>query len=478
MDPANQLSSQTSSSTGSANKRTRVASSPSKSKTSDLFINELLCYFYKKFGSANNKSLKQVIVDFYDGKQISEAKDILTECLSDLNLANWIKPPRRRKDSLENAGAKARTETEDLLNMFIFIDTNALNDQLPRFVAADPDNIPSPQMASGDIQCILNKINSLSEQNASIQTSVEEFTVAVSSKVQNIIKVLDSAPAGQNQLASSRSTSSTYDNRLLNQSETSSMNLVGPATSQWPPLFVHTPSVSTSVRNLHVNSRQNLVNMDLSRGDVRYSDIVNNRHHVTSMVTLNGLQNLPRSAIEAGNNVDEALVRTPSRRSRLTVLGSSNSSIFKAANTLQIKKSVYRLGNVSADYNCEDVSNYIKSLNVRLINCFELPRRQNQPSDNKHFRVCIASLDKHILLDKNNWDMGIVVQDWIFHPKKNNEPKSPSASTTATVPTSHSSFSKDVSTTLSSSGIDILSSSLSGASVSSAPRSAAITQVT
>jgi len=115
------------------------------------------CVIYtKNIVSLTLKTLKQILLNFYDGKQITEAKDVLVETLTDLNPVNWTRLPKRCKDSLENPGSKAKIEIEDIVTMTVLIDVNALGGQIPQFVAADPDKLPSPSLSIGDLQCVLN----------------------------------------------------------------------------------------------------------------------------------------------------------------------------------------------------------------------------------------------------------------------------------------------------------------------------------
>jgi len=53
----------------------------------------------KNVHQLNVKSLKQTLLDFYDGKPVTCAKEIRCDAIEELNRAKWNKLPRRRKDS-------------------------------------------------------------------------------------------------------------------------------------------------------------------------------------------------------------------------------------------------------------------------------------------------------------------------------------------------------------------------------------------
>jgi len=98
-------------------------------------------------------------------------------------------------------------------------------------------------------------------------------------------------------------------------------------------------------------------------------------------------------------------------------LGASVTSTFKAAKNLFIKNAVYRLGNIDGKYSPEDVTSHLESLDIRVVSCFVLPKRDFLQADNKQFIICIFAVYKHILLNTSNWAAGITIQEWIFKLK-------------------------------------------------------------
>jgi len=134
------------------------------------------------------------------------------------------------------------------------------------------------------------------------------------------------------------------------------------------------------------------------------------------------------------------------------MLGSSVNTSFKASKNLVIKKAVYKISNVDASYSADNLIDHLTQMGVRLTDdsrtngksCFELRRGPKQPEDNKCFRICIFAADKSKLLVKDSWASGILIQEWIFHPKdpvppstQNNEnvgPEPESPKIAATVP--------------------------------------------
>ena len=99
----------------------------------------------------------------------------------------------------------------------------------------------------------------------------------------------------------------------------------------------------------------------------------------------------------------------------------STTSTIRAAKVLNIKKAVFRIGNIDSCYSAENVKSYVESLGVRAISCFERTSENARVADNKSFRICIFDADKALLLCESNWFVGISIQRWVFKPKKDSQ---------------------------------------------------------
>jgi len=101
-----------------------------------------------------------------------------------------------------------------------------------------------------------------------------------------------------------------------------------------------------------------------------------------------------------------------------SIIGNSSNATLRAAKTLVIPKAVYRLGNIDSVYSVEHIQDYITSLGVRVLTCFELPKALCQPAGNKSFCVCIIAEDKPKLLDTSNWSVGVSLRKWHHKPNR------------------------------------------------------------
>ncbi len=328
---------------------------------------------------------------------VVEAKDLLADSLVSMNLANWTRP-RRRNNSKEHPSAKLRGDIEDIVSMYTFIDENLLTARLPIYVAADPDLMPSAKLTEGDLQCLLLKLNSLTEK---VDTLGE--TVFTSDKA---ITGLAAAFAAGPMISTTRQQS---NNNVPVQS---SVNTIDNHVNQ-NPIFDDWDS-DPSVQTVNRRKPNNRVGNTQQNGTsaMTYSTAL-----VTGRADADGArQGGPRQ--QPTNRPTQA---------RVTMLGSSTNTAFKAAKTLQIRKAVFKISNVDAGYSTANLIDHLTKMGVRLADdartqgksCFELKRGPRQPEDNKSFRICIFAADKSKLLVKDNWASGILIQEWIFRPNDN-----------------------------------------------------------
>jgi len=89
-----------------------------------------------------------------------------------------------------------------------------------------------------------------------------------------------------------------------------------------------------------------------------------------------------------------------------------------AALKLTLRKEVYRISNVDGGFDEHDMTNFLKRMGIHVVSCFDRTPTTSRIINNKAFRVCIYSVDRDKLLQEDNWYSGIVIQNWIFNPKK------------------------------------------------------------
>jgi hypothetical protein len=375
-----------------------------------IIINETLCFLTRKIGCYPAKQIKSLLFEFYSAELVSEAKDVLFEALNVLNVNGAPKTSRRRRDSKDNPEAKIRLDVDDLMTAMAFVDENKLIDQLPLYVAANPDLIPSPRLLEGDLVALLAKLVKIEERCTSIQTELDE-TRSVISKT---------AAVGCGCQCSVGA--SLVNKRLLRVGK-------GKGGSIASPTYL--------VQGQDTGSEDHISEME-SEGEVEGSDsqgfgpstskaarrnakkrkrASNSPPYVSYAAKVAKNLATTDSVIGASITAAQNTASIKAARRKQIVIGHSTTATMKAAKHLNLPKSIYRIGNIDACYSADDLTRYVEKFGVRVLSCFERTSEKSRFTDNKTFRLCIYDADKEKLLNDGNWGVGISIQKWMFKPK-------------------------------------------------------------
>ena len=382
-----------------------------------LTINELLCYATKKYHQLRNETLKQILYDFYKVEIVSEAKNQLSEDIDALSIDDWPKPPRRRLNSTGDVGGKLRIDIDDIMKMLDYVDRMQLGDKLPKYVAVDPDMLPSAKLTEGDLQCVLIKIGELTNKIEDLRGSTIETNQHIAEMVAGAAAVTAAAKTGASTTTSDRQS----------QAQQRHLSAAPPGPLRQPPLAVSAGSA--------------VLLDDPTDGATSNDDWDTDP---TVQVQRRRSNNRPRNARpapgpsaptyaasfsfdrpESGRPGTGQQTTTRPSQARRTILGSAVSSSLKASKNLKIKKAVFKISNIDAVYTAENLLDHLTNMGIRVADdsrtggksCFELKPGPRQPAGNKCFRICIFAADKPKLLVKEKWESGILIQEWIFHPK-------------------------------------------------------------
>jgi hypothetical protein len=329
-------------------------------------LSDLLCFAVNKFGRIANKPLKAVMLDFYPHDDISTAKDLLLNEMDKVLLDKWPRPARRRKDSVN----RSTTEIDDILNTIALADNRKILDQLSMFVSSDPDKMPSVKLTDGDLAVVLLKLSKIEFDQGSIQKGVDELKV----------------------LSSDRNKSQNRPSSVYNRQP---------------------PTVSAS------NVPAEMPTTDGAETD-EFDGFTTHQGRKRKKASTSPQTNNSAAAMSFAAAASKPPQRRPGpqpRQSRPTIIGASSSCPVRASKTLTVQKAVYRLGNIDSDYTVNEIEEYIRSLGVAVLSCFELKHSDRQPLDNKAFRVCIAASDKQKFCDINSWSIGVSLRAWDHRPK-------------------------------------------------------------
>ena len=403
-------------------KRARQHSMDNCSVKTNIVISEALCYASRKFSNLPAKTLRQTLSNFYSADVLHAAKETLINVVEELKIDNWVKPAKRRRDSKENPGNKVRLDAEDITDILVFVDENNMCSKLPLFVAANPDLLPSLNINEGDMQCLLSKIVGITENIESLTRTVHDTPVPT---LQELNTIIDNAIIKHN--ISDNISDCQKKIVDLNIKLESILALVhGISVSSIIPLHdvesaVHhvldqrnIPDSFASLKN-QMSELNNKLNSYGTKGNssipesFRYhSKPVNNNSRVThSDSVLNSAVNLTDNVIDHSrqntvasyetsyafvaeknqNNVRSTNTANTGNKKRLLMVGDSNTCSLRASKNPQVKKAVFRIDNIDEAFSAVDVTEYIATLKVRLINCFELPKTSRHLGRKKEIRV-------------------------------------------------------------------------------------------
>ena len=358
-----------------------------------LVVNDLLCYAVNKLGRSACRPLKGTIVDFYEPSDISLAKDLLLEHC-DLILDKSVKIPRRRKESV----GRVTAEIDDIFTILTNLDEKHILDKLPMFVSTDPDKMPSIKLSEGDMGAVFLKLSKLEIEIVAMKQSIADNACKSGSSWQHSnANTIQESETCQKTSAANHFRVDKPHAPLLSDSEDCTEG--GTASDNpWRE--------QTSRSKKHGRKR------------VKYSNSPG-ANVVASAVSY---------ASKASSSVDKEssqLRHSPNRQHdnskkmyKKAVIGNSDTCSLRASKTLMVPKAVYHVANIDEGCSEAQIKEHIISMGVRILTCFELPRRERQPLDEKSFRICIIAADKEKFLDTSKWTVGISIRPWVRKPNK------------------------------------------------------------
>lgn len=360
-----------------------------------VVMNDLLCFCVNKLSRIGVKPLKNVCLDFFTADQINIARESVFNEVEKLQLSiSGSKLPRKRRDSAnKNNAAKTATDLDDIVDLLIYLDEQKFLDKLPIYVCGDPDKIPSIKLTDGDLAIVLLKLSSIDDRIDLIQKSLDT--------VINSIKNHEVANAGANiyqGISQVRSMTGLSHNALeTSQDVQVTRDYSGPSMQERSSVF---PAASDMSELSDVEGFKTM-----ARKRKKLFTPPDNR-----TVGISFASAVSKNARPPG----QAQTKRP------VMIGSAASSSIKASKTIYLNKAVFCLSNVDLNYSCDDIMDYLKSINVRPLTCFDLRPNPNFPVDSKAFRICIVDEDKQFLLNNANWAVGVTIRPWVRKTAKDN----------------------------------------------------------
>ena len=419
----------------------------------------MLCFVINKFKYFGLKTLKSLLVDYYTPEDISTSKDLLFGELDVMNLDNFPKIARRRRDST----GKAILDIDDILLALTTLDEQKMLHKLSTFTATSPDKMPSSRLAEGDLSILLTKINSIEDIVSNLQKSLKDCceigknnSAAIHVIGTNITEIklkcddhfsINNAPAdtchrrvnltgndtvGKGQslpfidnssLDPSIHASTTYSRNQFAQqpSRLSTGRTWGSAAgtdSESEFTTFHSPrqlrkankrkeispvvECSISSDRTH-NKRQD----DGSQKEApfvyrpnSYAKAVQNNVIVPASITyLNNTDNAERSSFVTINRNKK-------------IMGHAINGRLKAAEHSPTPISVFSITNIAVGYSVSDIRKHCSDLGVKVRFCYDVTAVNNS---SKAFKLAVGAGDKVIIENELSWPNRVIIRQWNYH---------------------------------------------------------------
>jgi len=346
-----------------------------------LVASEILCYLFNKFRKVPIRNLIAIVSDFYCSADISNAKDILINCVDNLKLDKWPRPVNRKKSD-----NKCKLEVEDIIGLMSYLDEQLLIDKLPAFVAVNIENLPSNRIEEGDMRHLLKKLDTIEEKVSSVQCSL---------KLHELSKNHGSGALRRDSTSMSWADKADPRHRDIAAQGSNSCN--------WRRV-----SVGDDDKQV-VDSMDSDADAEMMAGTQRtYAQVVGRkkRRRENSDLQASGRQ------IDIGHQAS-ALTQSGRKFKPKSIKGNASNCSLKTAKEL-IKKKVYCVSNLSIETNTEDVKAFIENLVVNPVSIFP---SKTKFSNSMAFRICIQLDDTDKFCDPEAWGSHIVVREWVFKGK-------------------------------------------------------------
>jgi len=136
-----------------------------------VVVSNLLCFLTNKYGKCAVRQLKSMVVDFYDVSDVCSAKRQLIDDIKGMNLdVNMPHVPERRENH-----NKAVLVVDDIFTLFAFLDENLKLTMLPRYVADNPDLMPSSRLYEGDLHILMKLIEKMGEEMKDLKIAMADL---------------------------------------------------------------------------------------------------------------------------------------------------------------------------------------------------------------------------------------------------------------------------------------------------------------
>ena len=409
----------------------------------NLVLNSVLCFISTKAHHIAPKILRQLLNDFYSADELSLAKKIYLEHIDTLNINELPKISRKRRDSIN----RSAHEIDDILSLFQHLDENKQISNLPKFVAASPDNMPSLRLTDGDLSIVLTKLSNLEE----LVTNLANLLPLGNNLTQANNDILMKIQSDINNYAGTAMSNRVGRNLLLNHDDHS---LLTTSVGTHYTSTENTPSTSAAP---FIPDSRNISNEGAQlEGDwpnIPGSIISNGLHSVHSWgsssappgehdfeaeggdftkVISKSTRRLEKRARSPGNNNIESAKRPNEGRSPNNIIfsgsipnrpnppsrppisqgimgRSTTCHALKAAESSKSEIAIFCVSNIATNYTVNDIRKHCLQLGARVRYCFDI---SNEQYKGKSFKVAVGRDVVQLINNELAWPARVIIKPW------------------------------------------------------------------
>lgn len=408
-----------------------------------VVVSNVLCYLVNKIGRTAVRSLQSMVLDFYDVEELYKAKCQLIKDIAGIKLDDYNVPyvPERR-----DGNNKAMRIVDDIFTLLTFLDEKLKLTLLPRYVADNPDLMPSARLYEGDLSVLMKIIERLEKE-------VKDLNIAMADMAKELQRSKHSASP---QSVPGPFTSNVNNSRTCSQALVSQPNSVVPTSLATASRgSVVQPGISAAHPDINISSNRAtgyqvagdwaaaaaavtssptvygsrfsvlaVPSTDEEQDGEAYTEYHSRRSNkrMRQSSQLQDQQQLQRQRQQQQQPTDRQQGTTRDRRrGRQIMKGSSSSCAYGLSAAVNvIDKAVFCVDNLNSSVNEQKLRDFVqKELGVKVLSCFETkPRRwRSEASQNVNrvaFRLCIDSADCDRLLTSNKWPNSVTISEWYF----------------------------------------------------------------
>jgi hypothetical protein len=444
-----------------------------------LVLCDPLCFLLSKIGKMEPKALKNVLFEYFNPTDITAAKKLLLENITDLKLSEKMPHIAQRREG----ESRIRLEIDDIFELLNYLDEQKKLNCLPRYVTSNIDAMPSIRLFEGDLSFIMSRLDRI-EGRLDMKFTDMAFTLAAiiddlrvinkqgsrstSGRVQDWPTVGAAVPNKSQAAQKQQQQQSQAENRtvqpinnpsgnatiasLIRQAKESSCRNEPNAAQKSDHLLTRHWGSDTSTpaakSRPNLKRAQGTTSFDSDRQNdsaddqpfIDYASRHKKRRERSRQIAVNELavKKLASNTSKSTVDLKTQHQQKPAVNTRVgplvignghvTTLSSRGSCGVKAANQLNrstVKRSFFCIDNIDSSCEVDQIIEFVSAMSVRVVSCFpaRTRRRRSDKEDeepNRHaFRLCINSEDCHLLLNPDNWPKHVTISEWFF---KANEP--------------------------------------------------------